>query len=220
MVAFFVNQQGEKERKTLAEKRGIQGIPSIKDIDFGGNSSHRSMMHRGWNIHPVEEERRENWNKRKQIFISTVRKELFNESDGKKSSDEQIESFCILLYYTHILGDHIATGDYKDLSHIAPLVRPNNSDHPGIIPELILCFSKLFKRSQRNYGDLLHVLEDLRSRSEMLSGTQCSIDTKGKHELNRQYAKELLSILERYVPRLLEQEAFFKDTFYKHRRRS
>ena len=122
------NGAGKAELDYLVKERKIKDIAkSIEEIDYKSNYSHRSLTHRGWN---VNYDMKANWPIRKQILMNTVKKELFSSLDTPVSwfpwlsnkiywddYKDQCESFCILLYCVHVLGDHIAAGEEKDLGH-------------------------------------------------------------------------------------------------------
>ena len=210
------------------QNRGVPDIPtSISEINFTGNYSHRQYTHKGWNI--IESDKA-HWPIRKQILMNTVKKELFTYTDtplslfpwvsekvyGTKGSIKQQENFCILLYYTHILGDHIEAKKYQDLAYIAPLVRPNDRDNPGIIPELMSSFETLFEPQSGSftYIGFMQELDSLRSRSETLLQSTGGVNTDEKFTEYHRCAEDLLSTLEQYVPGLLQKESFFHDTFF------
>ena len=208
--------------------RKIRGIPSnISEIDFTSNYAHRSLTHRGWDMTYPE---KAHWEIRKAILINTVEQELFIDSDtplswfpwlsekvyGRNGSEKQEESFCILLYYTHVIGDHIEAEKYQDLVYVAPLVRPNDRDNPGIIPELINCFHGLFEDQTNTftYSGLIQELEVLQADSERIMKSPGGINSEEKFKEYHQCAETLLETLETNVPQLLKNEAFFGDNFY------
>ena len=144
------NGHGGDELNYLRNTIGVQDLPTLEEINFTSSSDHRYYTHRGWNMEYTEqEEKKSHWTKRKSILKNTVQHLLFNTetplswfpwlSDkvyGKSENEEQIDSFSALLYYVHVLGDHIDAKGYKQLNRIAPLVRLNDKENPGIIPEL------------------------------------------------------------------------------------
>lgn len=211
------------------QKRRIPDIPaSITEFDYTSNYSHRSLTHRGWNIVYLD---KAHWPVRKQILMNTAKKELFTHNDtpldwfpwlaeqvyGTKGSAQQQENFCILLYYTHVIGDHLEAAKYQDLAYVAPLVRPNDRDNPGVIPELMSCFEVLFEAQSGSYTyiALTQELDNLRSRSAKLLQSTGGINTDEKFAAYHQCVEDLLTTLKDYVPKLLENEEFFSDTFFR-----
>lgn len=225
--------------------RNIPGIPvTIADIDFSSNYAHRTYTHRGWN---VDYGAKSHWEERKQILINTVDKELFSSLDtplewfpwlneivyGKNDYQKQCESFCILLYYVHVLGDHIEAGEdkaigqgetrpktleekKKGLFYVAPLSNPHDSNNPGIIPDMITCLETLFptETNSRAYKTLISQLQELSAKSAQIYGSKGGVDTEEEFDKYNACAVSLLETLANYVPDLLKKEVFFKNAFY------
>ena len=229
------NGNGKKELDNL-NKEKIPGIPkSIDEFDFNSNYAHRNFTHRGWNVSYSEAA---HWPIRQKILFNTVNKELFADKKNPISwlSDvisgenneyrKQCESFCVLLYYVHILGDHIEAGDetiktktlqqkLNGLAYIDPLTRPNDRDNPGIIPDLMNYCAILFKSQEgkREYDSFMQELDYLKDKSDRLVGSKGGVDTEAEFEEYNKCANDLRSVLGDYVPRLLENEDFYKRTF-------
>lgn len=216
------NGMGAKELENL-QKENIPGIPkSIEEFDFKDNYTHRKYTHRGWN---VNYDSKAHWDIRQRILINTVDKELFSEvksifsllpwdSAGKKYK-KQCESFCQLLYYTHIIGDHIEADNYKALAYTAYLSELNDRDNPGVIPDLVACSESLFE-SQKNtftYNEFIQELESLKDKSENIRSSVGGVNTEEKFIEYHQCAINLLDVLSVYVPKLLWKEEFFYRSF-------
>jgi len=216
------NGSGSKELENLRKEK-IPDIPkSISEFDFSGNYSHRDYTHRGWNFNYDD---KAHWDMRQKILRNTVDKELFSDlksvfsllpwnSDAKKYK-EQCESICELLYYVHILGDHIEADNFKALAYLDPLTRLNDRDNPGIIPDLISCFEKLFE-AQKNtytYNELKQELESLMDKSDKLTRSTGGVNTDEKFNDYHKCSEDLLEVLHAYVPRLLQKEEFFIKSF-------
>ena len=122
------NGNGETELSNLVADK-IPGVPSsIKEIDFSSNYSHRDFTHRGWNVTYDE---KAHWPERQTILINTIRSKLFASVEsplawfpwlsdqvyGKNNYDRQAEAFAVMVYYIHILGDHIEAEQYKALTY-------------------------------------------------------------------------------------------------------
>ena len=240
------NGNGEKELKNLVENEKVPGIPtSINEFNYTSNYSHRSMTHRGWN---ESYDKEAHWPVRQQILRNTVRAKLFSsfsnpllwlpkiseKAYGKNSFRQQCESFCILLYCIHVLGDHIEAGEEKDLgmgltrtktlkekttglAYILPLSHTEDRDNPGLIPDLIHNCDILFKSqtNTRSYITFRQELVNLQEKSERLYNSTGNINTEEKFNDYNSCAHELLEILAMYVPNMLKKEEFFSNTFYK-----
>ena len=238
------NGSGEKELSNLKDNEKIPDIiKSIDEINYTSNYSHRSLTHRGWNMTYDE---KAHWPLRQQILRSTVKEELFSSLDtplswfpwlsetiyGSNNYDKQCESFCILLYCVHILGDHIEAGEDKDLgqgesrpktlnekttglAYILPLAHTEDRDNPGIIPDLIKNCEILFESQvgTYTYDNLMQELEALRDRSEKIYESTGGVNTNEKFDDYNACAKDLLNVLATYIPGMLKKEEFFSETF-------
>ena len=213
----------------------IPNLPkSVSTIDFKSNYYHRWYTHRGWSaVYPDDS----HWSVRKDILYNTVEYVLFTKHNtgidwfpglsdfifGKYGNSKQIESFCILLYNIHIIGDHIEATQYKNVdSVVSPLVRRNDSENPGVIPEIKRCIQVLFEKQKgtRSYQALMQELDDLINQCEelMKNGGISDIVKNGEVESEfqryHQCAIDLRNVLGEYVPFLLNNEDFFHDAFY------
>lgn len=223
------NGSGTVELDRLKQK-SIPELPqSISEIDFTSNYFHRYYTHRGWNL--VADNDKSNFVTRKRILQNTVRYLLFENTDtpvgwfpwlsnqiyGYKGTEGQIESFCILLYNIHLLGDHMEAAKYTDLAYTSPLVRSNNKDNPGIIPEILSCLEILFEnqRGTFSYIGLMQELDNIKYQSERILSSQGGVNTDEKFAEYHKLAAQTLMVLSQYVPTLLRNETFFHDAFYK-----
>ena len=199
---------------------------SINTIDGNKNitaSTHRKYTHLGWTYKQYPN--MEFWKVRKQVLLQTVNWVLFNSqpsfswvpwlSDLLYYPSEQCDAFCAIIYYIHILGDHIE-GDVPDkLTDLEPLIHYTSISSPGIITELKEQLQIVFA-SQKNtwtFAALMQQLTDLGIRAEHNCGTWGAIDNIEKCAINQRYATELLDILSEYLPILLEKESFFSNRF-------
>lgn len=230
------NGHGENALNNLISE-GIPDLPtSISEIDYTSNYTHRNDTHRGWNmIYP----KRVNWPKRQQILRNTIKKEIFEKGStplsritekvlGNSNNEKKCESFCIMLYCIHIIGDHIEAGRESNsqpkelkvkltgIAYINPLTRPNDRDNPGIIPDLIVACETLFKsqKHKRTYKELIQDLEDLQYTSDSLVSSKGGIDTEEEFDKYNECAKSLLDTLALYIPKLLKKEPYFRELFY------
>ena len=204
----------------------------MKEFNFQESPArHRYYTHRGWNL---GDEDKAHWSVRQQLLLNTIDKELFSTENviadffsdvfqRDNYEKKQRESFAILLYYVHILGDHLEAGKktapmdkMNAVALIAPLTRPNydTQNNPAIIPELIACVKILFKSQEKDrfFNDFIQDLEEIRERSSAITDSKDGLNTGNFNEYNK-CAEDLLESLASYVPTLLEKEDFFRDAF-------
>ena len=219
------NRNGIEDLERL-NHMGVNDLPlSIDAFDFTSNYSHRSLTHRGWDFEYPE---KAHWSIRKSILTNTVQKVLFDESKplswfpwlsdmlyDTTQSTKQRDSFCVLLYYIHVLGDHIEAKKYVDLAYIAPLIRPNDKENPGIIPELQKHLGVLFTSQQSSftYLALLGELDNLNAKASKLISSTGGINTDEKFKQYHDCAVDLRETLSLYLPKLLMNEQFFSTHF-------
>ena len=211
--------------RLIADK--IPGIPSsIKEINFTSSSFHRYHTHRGWNLTYDE---KAHWAIRQSILKNTIRVKLFgkvetlfsrlpwvsNQVYGERSYERKSEAFAVLVYYVHILGDHIEAEKYTNLAYLAPLANFHERDNPGIIPDLIRYVPILFAEQQESeqYKSMIQDLEQLAERSDKLYNAVGGVREEQFFEYH-QCANDLLEILATYIPDLLRKEEFFHKTFF------
>ena len=219
------NGYGTAELNNLIADK-IPGIPSsIDEIDFTGNYAHRNFTHRGWN---ATYNAKAHWPLRQTILINTVRAKLFSKVESPVAwfpwlSDRlygdgnarQSEAFAVLVYYVHVLGDHIEAERYTALAYVAPLSNSHDRDNPGIIRDLLRYFPDLFsdQTDSKQYRSMVQDLEQLAEKSERLYTGTGGVREEQFPEYH-QCALDLLETLATYVPDLLKKEAFFHSTFF------
>lgn len=196
-----------KESLAFLKQMGVKKLPkNISVIDFSYNFQHRSFTHRGWNFNYPDD--RANWSTRKEILINTINK-IFSLS--KKEAD----SFGALIYYIHVLGDHIADQEIKSAEDKIEFVgRLTKYD---IVHELPYHFSILFKKQKKSpaYQTLLQKMRGIQWQVKFLyektdGMTNYSVDDFEIYKAGRQ---ELMNVLIRYVPELLRDVDFFREKF-------
>lgn len=218
------NGKGEEDIKFLKDDFKVPGIPELSKIDFSSNSKHRRYTHRGWDYtyHPDNA----NWEKRKGILLNTVNKEFKfkkspNEILGRVNKkyleyDEKCDSFCALIYYIHIIGDHIDNKTYAQFKANYPnQMKLGGRDEENIIAELLKHTEILFddQSSSNKYTHLRTVLTSLNGKIKRLL-SEGDINTEEKYFQYIEYAKELENILSVSIPNLLKEEEFFKKVYY------
>lgn len=207
--------------KTLANA-GIPELPpnvidtkdqNEKGINFDASpNTHRKETHRGWdwNYQPDKA----NWPIRKKILLETVNNVFgFNSFSGKY--DKQCNSLSALIYYVHIVGDHQEDSKYKAGGAITSLAEKNYSSSTiDIFYELEQHLPVLFadQKYSLTYMRMMNKLRDLGKEVRKLTGSREGV-TPEKIPQYHQYAKDLIGILETYIPNLLRREEFFSRVF-------
>ena len=145
-------------------------------------------------------------------------------SNSTLGYDEQCNSFCALIYYVHVLGDHIA--DIKSVENKndeepytindLKISVGGRNDGSSIIAELLTHFEILFKdqKSIYKYTSMVSEIRRVDSKLRTLNQQSGGINTVGKYREYNAYAQELMDILKRYIPLLLKEEPFFREVFY------
>lgn len=207
------NGNGEAELKQL-HNLGVPLIPeSIDDIDFTYNSQHRKFTHKGWE-HQYELDKA-SWSKRKTILLESINTIFaFEHSNVLRGYDKQCNSFAALVYYVHVIGDHIEDETFTQTELKMDL--GGRKDEQDIITELQNHFAILFE-SQKwslDYLALAANLKLLNYKISKLVSSQGGINTQEKFEKYHSYAEDLMEALQKYVPGLLKDEVFFAKVFY------
>lgn len=122
-------------------------------------NTHRKYTHLGWNYKNYPN--KEFWAKRKQVLLHTVNWTLFNDkalfswipgaADALYPPSEQCEAFCAMVYYIHILGDHIEGDASKNLEYLEP-IQYVDAFTPGIITELKEQLQIVFMAQKRSWS--------------------------------------------------------------------
>ena len=205
------NNNGQKDLDVLIEY-GVPNIPKgVNEISFNASGiTHRSYTHRGWD-YSYSGDMRELWPKRQAILTNTVDKVFDFDGDIKKQ-----ESFCKLLYYIHILGDHKDDTSWKIKNGLKMGVGGRN-DNEDIIHELLDALSILFadQKYTHKYRSLTSGLQRIDNRFAKIVNSEGNVNTDEKFELYQQYVDDTLEILTLYLPEMLKEEEFFYEVFYK-----
>lgn len=206
------NSSGEKELKFLKDY-GVPGLPKdIDEIDFSGNQYHREYTHRGWDFaYPKD---MANWEVRKKILLNTSEKVFdFGLLSNRWKHSDKCDCFCELVYYVHVIGDHLEDSGYKNRGLKKELAYPHDQ---GIIDELLLNFPVLFanQTDSMTYKSLKLELETINGDTKELVSKKGGINSEKRFKAYHKQAEKLMDALIAYVPALLENEPFFKDVFY------
>lgn len=238
------NGLGTNELEHL-KKAHIFGIPrNISEIDFQGNNYHRKHTHMGWNAVVLKKGDTENstdpktkrsrieyaldkdfdykrdkanWNVRKKILTATVDKVMkFGlVSNPLMGYDKKCDSFASLIYYIHLIGDHLEDTTYMNRSPKMELAYYDRSE-VGIIDELLLDFEVLFEdqKNSFSYKELVHQLQDLQETVRDIQNRPGGLGNDKSFAEYKECAEQLMGILVDKVPDLLEKEEFFSKIFY------
>lgn len=205
-IYLCVDQAGTDGQKWLDELNNhleVQGLPkSVSEFSVPKNADHQAYTHMGWDYKLYADIAK--WEIRKNILLSTVSK-VFN---IPIDSEECIE-MSKLIYYIHILRDHIENAYGK---HLNVIQLSKMKDDYGHLQEINKCISKLFSSqiTSNKYCRLKVRLSVLRFKSRF-NGDD---DSEKKQEKVIKYAGEALQTLQTYLPGLLQNTAFFRAVFY------
>lgn len=205
------NGNGQKDLDFL-NQYGVKSIPSdIAEINISASpKEHRSKTHRGWE-YPYAGLDGDLWTERKQILENTV-EEIFD----FQGNEAQKESFCALIYYIHILGDHMDDSSYM-INNGLKIDVGGRIDKQDIIHELLKHIEVTFssQKHTHKYRSLTSALERYNSRLAKIIRSQGGINTNEKFEEKQEYTKDLMKLLTMYLPEMLKEEPFFNEVFYR-----
>ena len=205
------NGYGQSDLDTLIQY-GVKGIPSsVSEISFSA-FKHRSYTHRGWN-YSYGTIMTEIWPLRQAILRNTVNAVFDFQGDTAKA-----EAFCELIYYIHILGDHMDDESLeKRKQNGGKMDAGGRTDKYDVIHELLKCFEVLFadQTHTHKYSKLTSTLERYNSKFAKIVRREGGINTDEEFKLHQKYVKDLMKVLTLYLPEMLKEETFFSDVFYK-----
>lgn len=212
------NGDGIKELETLNAYK-VKNLPaSITEIDFKSNSKHRSFTHKGWDALYADD--RAHWPLRKEILLATTEK-IFNFQWAASEwigieYNQKCDSFAALVYYVHVLGDHEARKSAKIDDVMMAFARPHaDRNNPDMFSELKYHLSILFKdqKSSRKYTSLMSELDEIAADARDLETRTDGVYSEDDFQEFKDLVDQLFETLERYVPKLLAKEDFFKKVF-------
>lgn len=192
----------------------------ISEIDFTSNYAHRANTHLGWDYDYPNFDKEKNpdwltkrWPKRKNILLATV-EAVFNFNPLPFSiKSERGERMSKLIYYVHLLGDHIDFDNYQTykntLKNICPL-GGKSSDEVTIISELEEEIEALFG------CDASELIKELKNIDRELKNLSYEGDAVSEADFSRYrgHSKKLLEVLSNHLPKLLRNQDFFSKVFY------
>ena len=133
-----------------------------------------------------------------------------------KGDIQKQESFCKLLYYIHILGDHMDDSSYK-IDNGLKIDVGGRIDKNDIIHEWQKCIEVVFadQKHTHKYRDIVSSLEKYNSKFSKIIRSTGGINSDEKFELHKEYSEKLMKQMTRYIPEMLKEEEFFYNAFYK-----
>lgn len=188
---------------------------TIADIDYPGNYTHRKYTHLGWEYEYKEDEHVPDWPrrwcKRQKLLNSTIEAVFHIDNWPFSINSSTGENICKLLYYIHIVGDHIAFEDFSTYARTAKFICPlGGFGNTTVIPELTKVLNELFGVDACELIQRLNVIEmDLRAI--------CNTDGTVTEANFRQYqdcAEKVLEALNESLPILLKKQPYFSKVFY------
>lgn len=224
------NGYGADKLKMLSDY-GVHSLPqSICEINFRAGSDHRLYTHLGWHgannddSQPYDKDSAK-WNVRKNILVQTTAKVFGFKSEqrglnavinyvqkvfGFKNEQRDLsDSLSAVIYYVHILGDHIyyENGNGSNSGLIPMGGELNEYD---IIHQLIYHFDRLFTSpsSASRYNSFRSQLVLFNSRFSNLANREGGETFAEGHN-----AKDLMDLLIKHVPGLLREEPYFSKAF-------
>ena len=200
----------------ILENSGVKELPTLESIAFSGNQRHQKYTHLGWEYNYGSSDIA-NWESRKKILLQTVDKIC------KFKKEEQIkkDAFAALIYEIHILGDHIGDSDYTRYDRVRLVSEPGYRgqdvsptsngpfNNPTLYTYLLYHIQRLFREQTHTYEyvELVKFLERHKNEFSKYENPKVPIEDI------KYLANETLKVLVKYIPKLLEGEAFFQRAF-------
>lgn len=219
-----LDQHGGDSQGNLDELRngyGVKNIPKkVSSFNVGHGNTHRNYTHRGWNYNYKKNDGKDeaHWSDiRKKILLETINQKFkFGFLSGKFGIyDKQCDAMGALVYYVHVIGDHISNEEYHNNYKEIPLVARDGQN--GIIEELLKYSRILFEHSKENnatYDRYISELQRLQSQVDEIYHYPDDLADPDTYQQYHEYAIELMDCLENYVPLLIKREPFFQKAFY------
>ena len=202
------NNNGQNDLDKL-KRYGIKGIPfEVKEISINASGrNHRNYTHRGWNFNYGPSS---NWPARKNILLNTADCIFDFYGDTAK-----LDSFCAIIYYVHIIGDHFSDNSYI-INNGLKIDIGGRTDKYDIVNELIRHLNILFTSQKHTYKFqyLIGELEYYNSKLKELMNSDGGINNDKKFNIKKDYTKKIIDLLKCNLPELLKNEKFFADVFY------
>lgn len=215
-IYLCIDQAGSDGQKWLNELRddfGLKDLPaSVSEFSVPKSDAHQAYTHMGWDFKKYNE--KSHWGVRQNILLATVSKVFSFPVSANVEGNDKYSAKCIsmakLIYYIHILGDHIADS-YDNRLNVIQLAKLSR-DEAGHLQELRKCLGVLLfdQRTSWKYCRLIVSLDAIRVKAHLLGED----DSEDKQKKVQQYAQEALDLLFNYLPALLKNEPYFNSVFH------
>ena len=213
-IYLCIDQAGGDGQQWLDELNNdfkVSGLPkSVQEFNVPKSDEHQAYTHMGWDFDSYADKAK--WEVRQNILLATVSK-IFNfPIDETKSGNDRYSPECVamskLIYYIHILRDHIENS-FTNRMRVIQL--PKMRDDHGHLEEINSCITTLFptQKTSYKYCRLKVKLTVLRIEARF-NGED---DTEAKQKKVKKYANEALECLKIYLPDLLMNTDFFSIIF-------
>ncbi len=223
-----IDQYGGKGEKNYEElkKYKMGGLPLRFDtIDYSKDlidkekkitpNTHRKNTHQGWDIDYGNSKVNKFWESRKKILLGTVNSIFdFGKFSAFTGYSDKCNSLAGIIYFVHILGDYDEANDRSKIVYLADL--SGRKDGYDMIPALEKYIKTLFpnQKSSQDYKDLMNGLDDIGKKAGRIYRSTGGVNTDEEFQEYRQYAVDLMELLQNHMPQLLKNEEFFKNVFY------
>ncbi len=219
-----IDQHNSDSQRVLDELRkefGVKKIPkTVSKFNVGHGYLHRNYTHKGWTYDYKEQDGKDeaHWSDvRKKILLETINQKFsFGFLSGKFGQyNEQCDAFGALIYYVHVIGDHISNENYHNNYEEIPLVK--GAGDYGIIEDLIKYSPILFKDikdGNETYDAYISKLTDLKADIDDIYYNESDLSDPKVYEQYHGYAEELMQCMEDYIPLLIKREPFFQKVFF------
>lgn len=216
---------GKDKYRKLKELR-MGGLPLRFDkIDYSEDlfgqgkkinpNTHRLYTHQGWDIDYGNSKVNKFWEARKKILLGTVNSIFdFGKFSAFTGYSDRCNSLAGIIYFVHILGDYVEADSKDKILFLADL--SGRTDGCDMIPALQYYMETLFKdqKSSQDYKDLMIGLEYIGKKAGRIVRSTGGVNTDEEFQEYRQYAVDLMELLQNHMPQLLKNEEFFKNVFY------
>ena len=216
---------GEDKYKELRRLK-MGGLPlQFKEIDYSEDlfgqgkkinpNTHRLYTHQGWDRDHGNSKVNKFWKTRKKILLGTVNSIFdFGKFSAFTGYSDKCNSLAGIIYFVHILGDYDEANDRSKIVYLADL--SGRKDGYDMIPALQQYIKTLFQdqKSSQDYKDIMSGLDDIGKKAGRIYRSTGGVNTDEEFQEYRQYAVDLMELLQNHMPQLLKNEEFFKNVFY------
>ncbi len=214
------NNDGQNKLDELKNIYKIKGLPSTIDkFNVNHGHLHRNYTHKGWDYDYKNDENNDeaHWaDIRKEILLKTVNQSFdFGFFSGKPliGYSKQCEGLAALIYYVHVLGDHLSNETYNSSYKEIPLIKGNGQY--GIIEDLKHYSELLFSdHTSRTYKSYILELDRIKDDIRGIYHDPADLEDTDTYKQYHRYAEEIMQCLKEYVPLLIKKENFFQKVFY------